>query len=890
MSLRSNGKSLRGGSAAVLALLMVAGLGVSWLGAGRTGADAPPGCGNGVVDPGETCDDGNVLDGDCCSATCQAEETRFGDLGATACVDGAGTSRCLDGVDNDGDGLVDAHDPECATLHLLQRFIFVGTDDKLSVRLGSTSDIEQAAIPGVTDAGFPVAGTCNVSGVCECPDTAAFPAQPRFDCQALGRSCGSDADCSIAPWPRGLDGAALCGPHVWLRKENLAQGPVVVLDRLQLGRGFANNRTLENISQLITDDILQEDIEGEAPWVGAGLCSPTLTQSCFRDEDCTQGELCGERLQADDPENPWVDRSGDDPDGLYRRCVDLVNGLLYEEIAAVERIPGGTLIASRQHDENYVKVTAKSGPIRLSFGAGTHVRSFDYVALGRNAELVLEGQDDTVLLLHIKGKIVGGIGSRIVLTDNGSGNGTLRPWNVLWIVDGEKGNMSINRGAQFAGTFLYRERRMFRTGTEFQLDGALMGNRVKVRGSARVRHVPFTALLPTDLELSANASPDPVGKGLELYYDLTVRNGGPSWAPGTVVTFDLPDNVTFVSASPSVGSCVEAPAGTLRCHLGTLERDATAAIAAVVLVDPDTDDPVLTGVEVAASVEEWDAADNRASLANQIYVAPPTSTPTQTLTPSVTPTVTHTPTPTATPTETATATPISTGTPTSTSTPSKTHTPRPTDTPTLTPTVTNTPTVTKTPTVTNTPTVTQTPTITNTPTLTQAPTITATPTLTATATLTETPTQTFTPSLTPTMTNTPTETPTPTLTPTVTNTPTQTATPTMTPTLTNTPTPKPPPAPSSIRLRLTNTTGGTLVVELSGRYIDGPVEEGGFAESYGPFLQALPVGTFDVIVSGTYNSGLWEHKLRIVGGATQTQQLFLAPSPPTNIILWSVQP
>jgi cysteine-rich repeat protein len=33
-----------------------------------------PGCGNGRVEPGETCDDGNLLDGDCCSATCSAAE------------------------------------------------------------------------------------------------------------------------------------------------------------------------------------------------------------------------------------------------------------------------------------------------------------------------------------------------------------------------------------------------------------------------------------------------------------------------------------------------------------------------------------------------------------------------------------------------------------------------------------------------------------------------------------------------------------------------------------------------------------------------------------------------------------------------------------------------
>src|SRR3954447_6552443 len=31
-------------------------------------------CGNGVVDPGEQCDDGNIMAGDLCSPSCQREE------------------------------------------------------------------------------------------------------------------------------------------------------------------------------------------------------------------------------------------------------------------------------------------------------------------------------------------------------------------------------------------------------------------------------------------------------------------------------------------------------------------------------------------------------------------------------------------------------------------------------------------------------------------------------------------------------------------------------------------------------------------------------------------------------------------------------------------------
>src|SRR5471032_871374 len=42
-------------------------------GPGGGGDDTPATCGNGVVDPGEACDDGNTNNGDGCSSTCQTE-------------------------------------------------------------------------------------------------------------------------------------------------------------------------------------------------------------------------------------------------------------------------------------------------------------------------------------------------------------------------------------------------------------------------------------------------------------------------------------------------------------------------------------------------------------------------------------------------------------------------------------------------------------------------------------------------------------------------------------------------------------------------------------------------------------------------------------------------
>jgi cysteine-rich repeat protein len=61
----------------------------------------PTACGNGVVTAGEDCDDGNVANGDACPATCRTVETDCGDC-----------------VDDDGNGLVDSVDPACGATAL----------------------------------------------------------------------------------------------------------------------------------------------------------------------------------------------------------------------------------------------------------------------------------------------------------------------------------------------------------------------------------------------------------------------------------------------------------------------------------------------------------------------------------------------------------------------------------------------------------------------------------------------------------------------------------------------------------------------------------------------------------------------------------------------------
>src|SRR5262245_20175745 len=67
-------------------------------------------CGDGVTDPGEQCDDGNSINGDCCSATCQFEASggacqSDGNVCTTDVCNGAGTCTHLNNTVSCDDGL-----------------------------------------------------------------------------------------------------------------------------------------------------------------------------------------------------------------------------------------------------------------------------------------------------------------------------------------------------------------------------------------------------------------------------------------------------------------------------------------------------------------------------------------------------------------------------------------------------------------------------------------------------------------------------------------------------------------------------------------------------------------------------------------------------------------
>lgn len=92
-------------------------------------------------------------------------------------------------------------------------------------------------------------------------------------------------------------------------------------------------------------------------------------------------------------------------------------------------------------------------------------------------------------------------------------------------------------------------------------------------GNGGVAGVP----LGGDLELTKTASTAALTPGETFDYILTVENHGPVTANNVVVSDPLPAGFTFISATPTQGTC-DIVATTVTCIVGTMSNGATATI------------------------------------------------------------------------------------------------------------------------------------------------------------------------------------------------------------------------------------------------------------------------------------------------------------------------
>jgi uncharacterized repeat protein (TIGR01451 family) len=121
-----------------------------------------------------------------------------------------------------------------------------------------------------------------------------------------------------------------------------------------------------------------------------------------------------------------------------------------------------------------------------------------------------------------------------------------------------------------------------------------------------------------DLSVAQDGTPDQVTIGNDLTYSVTVTNNGSDSATEVVLTDTLPNGLTFVSATPTQGSCIfSAPMVT--CALDTLSNGSSIPITIVVT-------STLTGsmkniLEVTGNVSDPYIVNNRVVSTSALWMS-----------------------------------------------------------------------------------------------------------------------------------------------------------------------------------------------------------------------------------------------------------------------------
>lgn len=112
-----------------------------------------------------------------------------------------------------------------------------------------------------------------------------------------------------------------------------------------------------------------------------------------------------------------------------------------------------------------------------------------------------------------------------------------------------------------------------------------------------------------DLALAKEDSPNIVAAGDEVTYTITVANNGPNTASGVGLSDPLPSTASFVSVSPSQGSC--AGTSTVVCQLGTVAKGGSATVTLVARLS--TAGSVTNTATVDGTETDTNLANNTAS-------------------------------------------------------------------------------------------------------------------------------------------------------------------------------------------------------------------------------------------------------------------------------------
>jgi len=114
--------------------------------------------------------------------------------------------------------------------------------------------------------------------------------------------------------------------------------------------------------------------------------------------------------------------------------------------------------------------------------------------------------------------------------------------------------------------------------------------------------------------------PGPVTAGDGVTYTVIVSNIGPDSAVNVVLTDTLPSSVTFGSATPGQGACIEA-GGVVTCSLGDIPLNSNVSID--LLVTTTTAGVITNSASASSATADPDLGNNSASQDTTVDPAPP---------------------------------------------------------------------------------------------------------------------------------------------------------------------------------------------------------------------------------------------------------------------------
>lgn len=379
-----------------------------------------------VGGPPPNCDDENF----CTNDTCEPTIGCLHEVG----IESPECGSCDDGIDNDGDGVIDAENPNCSTFHALQRFAIIGTatDGLRSLKLGREAKVME-----------------NDVAAAELTDTIRAGA------------CGVDLKAAIG---------------------TLVTGAVALEGTARFGGGRPAIRILY---QFVNDNPAPSAvITGQTvPLVGRPAKCTDGQTTCLNHGDCPQSQRCETRLTLTDPSNPHVIKTGLAPE--FIRCQKTIEAVLPTDriIAALLRTdPPPADVPSQIH-------LRSGGSLTIVLGHGQQVVDLDALRIGQDGRLTVSGFEDTVVVFRIAGAFRIGTRSKVILT------GGLKSSNVLWNIAGAGRFVRIGSRSEFAGTMFGAKRAKISIGAFTGVEGALIAKRIRMGRESKVIHRPFTALL-----------------------------------------------------------------------------------------------------------------------------------------------------------------------------------------------------------------------------------------------------------------------------------------------------------------------------------------------------------------------------------------------------------